>query len=1031
MNKYIFLFFFLVIPVAAQEEINHPELEWFTIETSHFKVHFHTGTERTARTVAKIAEEVYGPITQFYQHEPDQKVNLIIKDYDDYSNGGAYFFDNKIEFWAPALEFDLRGTHNWLRNVVAHEFTHVVQIQTSLKFGRRIPAIYLQVLNYERERRPDVLYGFPNVIASYPISGFVVPGWFAEGVAQYSRPELEYDYWDSHRDMILRMYALENKMLSWNEMAVFGKNSLGNESVYNSGFSFVTYIGQTYGNDKLLEISKNIQQLDALSIDGAIERALHKPALQIYNEWRETLTHSYQEKTEKIRSSLVEGSIIDSVGFANLSPAFSPDGSTIAYLSNKKGDYFSLAQIFLYNCKTKTDRELSIQTTSQLSWSKDGTKLYYACLSRDNSFYANLSDLYEYNIASEKERRITKGARLGSPDISPDGKTLAAIFGKDGTQNISLVDAVSGKAELITSYAHGEQISGPRWSPDGKEIAFALGINDRQSIWTIDIQSRELKPLVQGYFDARTPVYSTDGSHIIFSCDSTGIFNLYEIDTKGKSLRQLTNVVGGAFMPSIDSLGNLAYSSYQSSGFKLAYLPRTEAVSAQPIQSINYDHRLPYYTKDILLASLTHGSDPPPFPWKQLREFDDTQLPDADIKPYKNTFSSTMFFPYLRVDNYNKSNTGIDALKPGIYIYSSEILDKLSLFGTAAVNDRLDRDLYLGFEFRGKIPLFYQLGLAPTATIEAFNITRKTSAQIELGLDEVPVDVVYNLTEFDISFTQPVFSELSTLKFNFRHSRYSTDMGDIIDSGYNTIPGSSSYYYIGNGLSLEWKYNGIVPSKTSGIRPVGTNIRLNYEYEFNEFNSTGNYEISSDGFVTPIFDHYKFHRAEVEIQHNMELPGWRHTLSFGLHAGKIFGPPVPDFFDYYAGGLIGMRGYSMYALGGNSIAALNATYRFPISEALDTRFLQIYFDKLFAGIFFDAGDAWNEGRPVLKDFKKDIGAELRLQSYSFYALPTCLVISGAYGLDKFVGSDALSTGTQVSYGHEWRFYLTLLFDFEI
>jgi hypothetical protein len=49
--------------VRAQEDFYHPELEWQTIETKHFLVHFHQGTERTAREVAKVAESVYGPIT--------------------------------------------------------------------------------------------------------------------------------------------------------------------------------------------------------------------------------------------------------------------------------------------------------------------------------------------------------------------------------------------------------------------------------------------------------------------------------------------------------------------------------------------------------------------------------------------------------------------------------------------------------------------------------------------------------------------------------------------------------------------------------------------------------------------------------------------------------------------------------------------------------------------------------------------------------------------------------------------------------
>ena len=103
---------------AQEDEFIHPELEWKTIETQHFFVHYHDGAERTGRTIAKIAEEVYGPITSFYGHEPDQKVNFVVTDHDDISNGGAYFFENKIEIFAPSLDYVLRGTHNWLRDVV-------------------------------------------------------------------------------------------------------------------------------------------------------------------------------------------------------------------------------------------------------------------------------------------------------------------------------------------------------------------------------------------------------------------------------------------------------------------------------------------------------------------------------------------------------------------------------------------------------------------------------------------------------------------------------------------------------------------------------------------------------------------------------------------------------------------------------------------------------------------------------------------------------------------------------------------------
>ena len=76
---------------------NHPELEWKTLETEHFKIHYHQGTERSAREAAEVAEYVYKPITDLYDFRPDTKTEIVIKDVDDYSNGAAYFFENMIE----------------------------------------------------------------------------------------------------------------------------------------------------------------------------------------------------------------------------------------------------------------------------------------------------------------------------------------------------------------------------------------------------------------------------------------------------------------------------------------------------------------------------------------------------------------------------------------------------------------------------------------------------------------------------------------------------------------------------------------------------------------------------------------------------------------------------------------------------------------------------------------------------------------------------------------------------------------------
>ena len=234
MNKNIYiktLFIFISI-LFGQTKYNHPELNWKTFETDNFLIHFYDDTEHSAREGAEVAERIYPIVTDLYEYKPPQKTHIIFTDVDDISNGAAYYYDNKIIIWTSPLDFDLRGSHRWLQNVITHEFTHIVSIQKAMKFGQNVPGGYIQHMGYEDIKRKDVLYGYPNILISYPIPGAIVPPWLAEGTAQYMYDNADWDSWDTHRDMILRDRFLNNSVLTIDEMNTFGKTGIGNESIY-------------------------------------------------------------------------------------------------------------------------------------------------------------------------------------------------------------------------------------------------------------------------------------------------------------------------------------------------------------------------------------------------------------------------------------------------------------------------------------------------------------------------------------------------------------------------------------------------------------------------------------------------------------------------------------------------------------------------------------------------------------------------------------------------------------------------------
>ncbi|MDT8323292.1 MAG: biopolymer transporter Tol, partial [Bacteroidota bacterium] len=773
--------------------------------------------------------------------------------------------------------------------------------------------------------------------------------------------------------------------------------------------------------DKLPAITHAMSSPFVFTADAAIKEVLGISGQQLYDEWAAHLREEYEQRIAPVRENKVEGNLVADVGFGNFYPVWSPDGKRFAYVSNKTSDYFGQSAMYLHDMESGEEKMLVAGVSSAISWSPDGKRIAYSRYN-DPSVYGHLYyDVFVYDLETEEEIRITRGKRAYNPSFSPDGTRIAFVFAEDGTINLGTVSADGGDFRNLTGFENGEQVFTPTWSPDGSWLVFSYAPRVQRGIARVRPDGSGFEPLIADlHSDARNPRYTPDGSAILYASDRSGIFNIYRHEPGSREEdAALTNVVGGAFMPAINAEGDLLYAAYTAAGYRIAHLP-----AATPLQVEG--HR---YLPSRMYSSPIASIDPTAWDWAALNSFDDQMQPDYETSTYERLFQSMMYFPTLRVDQFNPDNSGLELLKPGLMMYSTDVLNRVEFLASGSINIKGERDLYLNITYRDDLPLFSSLGLYPDLALEVFNVTRSTSSEIGLAIDTTTVDVDFNLLAFSAKLGHNLVNNHMRLELGYTHNRYTSTIGQFRNPATdNLVPATDNLYFVGNDISAVLRYRNLVPTRDREINPIGLRLTLFYNYEFNNFNPDGDFEFRN-GILVPLYTDFNFQRFDLHAMVASRLPWLDHSLTLRLRGATILGDEVDDFFNYYAGGITGMQGYTYYALGGNELATAQVTYRFPIIPSMDLRIGHILFDKLYGGLFFDVGDAvMAPDQFSVAGLKKDAGFELRLETFSFSMYPTRIFFSGAYGLDEFTRTFQLS---EVTYGKEWRWYFGMLFGFDL
>lgn len=535
-----------------------PDARWRTLDTAHFRVNFVAGLDSLARRTAARAEWAYDVLSRELTDPPDGRIDIVLTDAVDLANGSATPFPtNRIVLYAhpPVDVTELAFTTDWLELLVLHELVHIFHLDQAEGMWEGLRSAL---------GRNALL--FPHAFT---------PSWLIEGLATYYESALT----PAGRvrgtlfEMVLRTAALEGALFSIDRVSGQPRSWPGGTTRYAYGAHFLDHLARTAGGSGAMRefVERYAGQPVPYLLDRAAHGAFGESFRAAWRTWQDSLRERYHAQADSVAArGLTEPEILTRTGRDAYFPRYSPDGSRIAYSAAPGNDRPAIRLIL----PEGSERDVApLATLGPVSWEPDGDLLYGDVEFRDP--YRLYSDLWTVGPDGAAHRRVTRGQRLASPDVHPDGRSVVAVHNEGGRTHLVVADRVGAPFRDVTPPSLDVQWGQPRWSPGGELIAAVRwspgGLHD---IVLLNRSGEVVREVTRDRAVDASPAWSPDGRYLLFWSDRTGIPNLYAYEMAADRLFQVTNVLTGAFDPDISRDGRwIVFSYYHADGYHIARIP--------------------------------------------------------------------------------------------------------------------------------------------------------------------------------------------------------------------------------------------------------------------------------------------------------------------------------------------------------------------------------------------------------------------------------------------------------------------------
>jgi len=604
---------------AAQSNLVRPSLDWMTVRTKYFEIHYPAAMSAWTMELASRVDAVRDAVVGLVGYAPPRRVTIIVEDPLNQSNGFANTpLDGPfIVLWPtpPDPSGMLGANRSWPELLAVHEFAHIAHL--------------VRPTRNPRERR------FWQIlpIRLGPISRRT-PRWAVEGYATYvegrltgsGRPH------SAARAAYLRQWALEGRLPTYAQLSG-NLEFAGGAMAYLAGSAFLEWLVTQRGESSLVAVWRRLSARQPRTFAQAFAGVYGGPPDELYGRFTVELTRrSIAVRDTLAVAGLDTGTLVQRRRWATGDPAVSYDGRLMAVsLPNRT----TPGALVVWRTEERVDsarerraRERLLQLDPQDVPAvpvEPRPKVPLATLRplggrgfHSPRFFADSSrllvahddplgdagyrtDLYEWNYRAGRLRRITRGGGVQDADLLPDGRTAVAARCENGLCDLVGVDLATGVITIRRKGTPSTPIHHPRVSPDGR---FVVANVQERGRWRL-----ALIPLDAAADDHRMEFVDPDdganryhasflpgGRALVCVSEVGGVPNLELIELDGAPngsrpaprTRLLTSTTSAVFAPAPNPAdGSMFFLSLHSRGLDIrrtrSVLLDTSRVTSRPI----------------------------------------------------------------------------------------------------------------------------------------------------------------------------------------------------------------------------------------------------------------------------------------------------------------------------------------------------------------------------------------------------------------------------------------------------------------